>query len=269
MNSRKFAKNFLFVFIAGIMLPALTVSASESKKSGGGKHSASGKGKAHWAYAGSEGPGRWGTRDTGYATCRTGAEQSPIDIKGGFKDASKPLKFSYRGTKLSVLNNGHTIQVNYGVGNVLEVQGEKFRLAQFHFHSPSEHKVKGSPYDMEMHLVHLNRKKQLAVVGVLLKAGRESPILKKIWRRMPTDANVKIEEVGSKISVADLLPGNKSYYNYSGSLTTPPCSEGVRWFVLITPVEVSRTQIRKFVPVVGKNARPVQRINKRALFASK
>lgn len=261
-------KSFAIV-TAGIMPLAIAVSASESKKSARGKHGSPGKGKAHWSYAGSEGPSRWGSLDVGYATCRTGAAQSPIDVKGKFRAASKPLKFSYKDTKLRVLNNGHTIQVNYGIGSVLELEGDKNRLAQFHLQSPSEHIVKGRPYDMEMHLVHVNRKKQLAVVGVLLKAGRESPTLKQVWRRMPADANVKVEEVGTKISVADLLPNDKSYYNYSGSLTTPPCSEGVKWFVLKTPVEVSKTQIKKFVSVVGKYARPVQGINKRPLFASK
>lgn len=194
-------KTVLYILL-GLTLAAMTGTASASSDKSPDKRKSEGKhGSAYWSYKGSEGPNRWGTLDPAYAVCRTGTKQSPIDIKGKLKSVSKELKFSYKNTKLRVLNNGHTIQVDYDIGSVLDLGGDKYRLAQFHFHSPSEHLVKGRPYDMEMHLVHVNRKRQLAVVGVLLKIGRASPTLERIWRRMPTDANVKIEEVGTKISV--------------------------------------------------------------------
>ncbi|MCH7478599.1 MAG: carbonic anhydrase family protein [SAR324 cluster bacterium] len=242
---------------------------SQSAQKSAGKHKSGGAAKAHWGYEGPEGPQNWGGLDPNYALCNEGLKQSPIDFRDTNGDEAGKIVFSYRDTKLNVLNNGHTVQVNYRAGSVLTLNGEKYLLAQFHFHSPSEHKVGGRPYDMEMHLVHLNRKKELAVVAVLLKEGRHSNVLEEIWRRMPEEANVKNEVDGVKINAADLLPADKSRYNYSGSLTTPPCSEGVKWTVLKTPIEVSREQIGKFVSVIGENARPVQPINQRSIANSR
>jgi carbonic anhydrase len=219
---------------------------------------------AHWGYEGDGGPEHWGELNKDYAACSKGESQSPIDITGAAKGKLSKIKFNYKPTKLNILNNGHTVQVNYDKGSSIEVGGEKYRLLQFHFHTPSEHTVDGRSFGMEMHLVHKSNKGELAVVGVLLDKGAENKAFKIIWENLPEKANQK-KSVKVSVNAADLMPSSKVYYAYSGSLTTPPCSEGVKWHVLRTPLEMSEEQIDIIHSIIHDNNRPVQSLNDRKL----
>ncbi|MDH4229124.1 MAG: carbonic anhydrase family protein [Nitrospirota bacterium] len=228
---------------------------------GGGDH------KPHWGYIGEAGPANWGDLSGDYHACKAGQSQSPIDIGNAPHQDAKPLAISYKPTRMRVVNNGHTIQANYDAGSTLTLDGKQFNLLQFHFHSPSEHTREKSAFPMEVHLVHKAEDGTLAVVGVFIKQGKENPFLAAIWKNMPTE--VDHEQGEGNLNVADFLPSNKAFWNYSGSLTTPPCSEGVNWFVMDQPVEASEAQIKKFLGLVHENARPVQPLHDRKLIHRK
>jgi carbonic anhydrase len=223
---------------------------------------------AHWGYEGHAGPAQWAELGEAFALCGAGMRQSPINIDAAASAGLAPIQFDYRAAKLDMVNNGHTIQVNHGQGSAITVDGEKYALLQFHFHTPSENTVGGKPYDMEMHLVHKNAQGQLAVVGVFLKAGAHNAVLDKAWGHMPGHAGDKAQVAAISINPADLLPASRAYRRFNGSLTTPPCSEGVKWFVMQDPVEVSAEQIRKFAKVIGANARPTQPLNGRFVLSN-
>ena len=224
-------------------------------------------GKAHWGYEGHEGPTNWGDLSHDYAMCKSGKSQSPIDITSSAAAKLADIKFSYKATPIDVVNNGHTIQVNYAKGSTLNVGGKTYKLLQFHFHSPSEHKVNGKPYDMVAHLVHQAADGQLGVVGVMMTVGKANPVIGSIWSNMPKTAGEQ-NTVKDTVNVADLLPANHSYFNYSGSLTTPPCSEGVNWMVMQTPIDVSAEQVAGFTSIFAKSVRPVQPVNGRIIHAT-
>jgi len=175
------------------------------------------------------------------------------------------IQFDYKPGGLEILNNGHTIQVNRAAGSSITVGGEKYELLQFHFHTPSENTVNDTAFPIEMHLVHKNARGELAVVGVFSRAGGKNAVLEKAWEHMPRKAGDKKMITSVSINAADLLPADRGYYSFKGSLTTPPCSEGVKWMVLKTPTEVSGEQIKQFTGVIGTNARPVQPIHARTL----
>ena len=160
------------------------------------------------------------------------------------------------------------MQVNYGLGSYIELDGEHYDLLQFHFHGPSEHTVNGKPTPMEVHLVHKNTQGGFAVVGVMMTAGKEHAAIKKVWSSMPDKVGSKVNNEKVFVNGTELLPDSRSYYHYSGSLTTPPCSEGVRWYVMQAPIEVSKDQIAKFKSVIEFNARPVQGLNGRKVQES-
>jgi carbonic anhydrase len=221
-------------------------------------------GDKHWGYEGAEGPEHWGELSKKYKACSEGEKQSPIDITGAKGADLKNIKFDYKPSKINILNNGHTIQVNYDKGSSITVDGTEFKLLQFHFHTPSEHVVRGGSYDMEMHLVHKSNKGELAVVGVLVREGEENPAFADMWGHLPERASTK-KSLRQTVNAADLLPGHKAYFKYSGSLTTPPCSEGVKWHVLTTPIEMSAGQIEAIEAIMHENNRPVQPLNERSL----
>jgi len=224
-----------------------------------------GSGDDEWSYAGRSGPENWADISKKFELCRDGKEQSPINISDA-KTANLPaIQFDYKPGSLEILNNGYTIQVNHAAGSSITVGGEKYELLQFHFHTPSENTIDGKSFPMEMHLVHKNTKGQLAVVGVFSKEGAKNTVLSKAWEHTPQKAGDKEKVASVSINAADLLPVDRSYYSFKGSLTTPPCSEGVKWMVLKTPTEVSREQIEKFIKVIGNNARPVQPMHMRTL----
>lgn len=220
---------------------------------------AAASGGTHWAYEGQEGPEHWGDLNHDYALCKDGQKQSPIDISDAKSATLNRINFSYLAEPKEILNNGHTIQVNMKKGSSITVDGKKYNLLQFHFHAPSEHTINGKPADMVAHFVHQASDKQLGVVGVLFnkKLGVSNKTLAKLWEYMPKKAGDK-KTIGGGVIVAKLLPSKTHYYRYSGSLTTPPCSENVNWMVLKTSVSISAAQADAFSQVIHRNVRPVQ-----------
>jgi len=220
-------------------------------------------GNAHWGYSGHGDPSHWANLAPDFATCGSGKSQSPIDIQDvKISTDTPPIKFNYKLTRLNVVNNGHTIQVNVEKGSSITVGAKTYQLLQFHFHSPSEHTIGGKPQDMVAHLVHKADDGQLAVIAVLMNKGADNPIVQKVWLNLPKGQQAKKTDV--TINVKDLLPANMAYFNYTGSLTTPPCSEGVNWMVLVNPVQVGGAQIATFTKMFPASVRPVQPGNGRA-----
>lgn len=224
----------------------------------------------HWAYEGPSGPERWGDLDAEFSTCKAGTVQSPIDIRGA-KAADLPaIQFEYHPSPLKVVDNGHTIQVNYAPGSSITVGGTRYELLQFHFHTPSEERIDGRSNDMVAHLVHRDASGKLGVVAVLIDSGGEpQPVLGTIWKNLPARKNQEAAPANVSINVADLLPRNRGYYAFKGSLTTPPCSEDVSWMVLKTPVMVAESDVAAFAKLYAMNARPVQPVNGRPIAASR
>lgn len=212
----------------------------------------------HWEYDGKAGPGKWGKLSEEYALCGTGQRQSPIDIRDTIPADLPPIRFSYKPVPLSIVDNGHTIQVNVaGAGGIL-VEDENYELLQFHFHKPSEEKINGKAYDMVAHLVHKAASGRLAVIAVMLQAGKEQRLIRTLWNNLPLEQHKTLEKADIKVDPAQLLPATGDYITYIGSLTTPPCSEGVLWLVLKTPTQVSKEQISSFGKIYKNNARPIQ-----------
>ena len=220
---------------------------------------------AHWDYEGEYAPYRWGDMKAEYGACKAGARQSPIDIRNPVVSEVEPIQFFYEDVPLKVTNNGHTIQVDYAAGSFILFGGVRYELLQFHFHTPSEERINGRSFDMVAHLVHRSAQGRLAVVAVLLTAGREQAMLQPVWNAMPGARDRTRERVDVAINVRQLLPSDTTYYSYMGSLTTPPCTEGVQWLVMKTPVEISREQIAHFTALYPMNARPLQALNDRLI----
>ncbi|WP_414624550.1 carbonic anhydrase [Calothrix sp. CCY 0018] len=224
------------------------------------------KGKTHWGYIGEKGPENWGTLSEEFDVCQSGKSQSPVNLQSAI-DADLPrLKITYKDTPLRIINNGHTIQINYQPGSILTLDNQPYELLQFHFHHPSEHQVDGVALPMELHLVHKNKKGDLAVVGVFLKQGQQNQIIEQIWQSLPIKENREQMVSNVNINAADLLPEDQDYYRYFGSLTIPPCSEMVNWIVFKEPVEISSQQVKKFAQIFPMNARPVQVVKRRFLL---
>lgn len=217
----------------------------------------------HWDYRGETGPLAWGNLSPEFALCGTGQNQSPIDVQRVYTGSEPRLKFDYHPSKLRIVNNGHTIQVNYEPGSFVRIEKRSYELLQFHFHLPSEHTLKGQPFDMELHLVHRSAEGALAVVAVYIQRGAVNEGLQEVWEHLPGMAGEERGYQTVMVNAADLLPQNPSYYLYSGSLTTPPCSEGVRWNVMATPIEFSEAQYVTFKRLYAFNARPVQPLRER------
>ena len=218
-------------------------------------------GELHWAYEGAGGPEHWGDLKPEFRLCASGKRQSPIDIRDDIRDGIRvdleKIQFDYQPSGFAVLDNGHTIQVNVAAGNSLQVMGRRFELLQFHFHKPSEERVNGRQYDMVAHLVHKDPDGRLAVVAVLLERGREQPLVQTVWNNLPLEKGEALTAPG-QMDLNQLLPEDRAYYTYMGSLTTPPCSEGVLWMVMRQPVQVSANQLNIFGKLYPMNARPVQ-----------
>lgn len=220
----------------------------------------------HWGYAGEVGPEHWAEFESDFGTCSTGKNQSPIDLSG-FIEADLPkIVFDYKPGGHQVVNNGHAVQVNYNAGSSITVDSTVFALKQFHFHSPSENTIGGRSFPMEAHFVHADAKGNLAVVALMFEEGETNKLLEKVWPQVLQVENGK-EALRPEVSAADLLPANRDYYRYSGSLTTPPCSEGVRWFVLKHPVKASAEQLGMVGKAIGHpNNRPVQPVGARPIL---
>jgi carbonic anhydrase len=230
----------------------------------------------HWGYEGEAGPQNWGKLDPNFGVCASGKNQSPIDLKGFIEADMKPLKLDYKAGIADIahhghgiadmVNNGHTVQVNHAPGSTLSVDGITFELKQFHFHSPSENKINGKQFPLEGHLVHADKDGNLAVLAVMFQEGAANTLLAKLWEKMPNKAGEK-SAPATGLSVFQLLPNERDYYRFNGSLTTPPCSEGVRWFVIKKPGTASRAQIQQFSKAIGfANNRPIQSTNARSVL---
>jgi carbonic anhydrase len=250
---------FVLLVLAAVLLPAVSRA----------------QWKTHWTYEGATGAEHWGDLDPEYAACKAGKEQSPIDIRNAEKGELPVLRFEYKNGPLKYLiNNGYTIRVNYydapGSGNFLIVGDKRYQLTQFHFHRPSEEYIHGKPYDMEIHLMHQASDGKVAGVTVLLRAGSANATIQKIWDHMPkTEGKEEAEEIaGVQVNPAALLPHDAAYYMYMGSLTAPPCSEGVTWFVLKNPVEISAEEIDAFAKLYPHDVRPLQPLNGRVVKES-
>jgi carbonic anhydrase len=220
---------------------------------------------AHWTYKGHGGPPEWGSMDAAFASCKLGKLQSPIDIVGAKPAKLPPIMFNYKPSALNIVDNGHTIQVNYAPGSFIVVGGMRYELVQFHFHHPSEEKINGKAHEMVAHLVHKNAEGKLAVVAVLIDKGGASELIATLWKNIPAEKDKESTAAGTTIEAAKLLPDNRDYYTFQGSLTTPPCSEGVTWFVLKTPVRIADAEIAAFAKIYPLNARPVQPLNGRTI----
>ncbi|HSL45070.1 MAG TPA: carbonic anhydrase family protein [Anaerolineales bacterium] len=219
----------------------------------------------HWTYEGEEGPAHWGELDPSYAVCATGQNQSPIDIADPAEQDLPNISFHYQPSKLNILNNGHTVQVNYDAGSYIELDNTRYDVRQFHYHAPSEHTLNGEFFPAELHLVHQSAEGSLAVVGILLQEGNENAAYEPFIRNLPAE-ETEARDAGVTVDAMDLLPAQKTTFRYSGSLTTPPCTEEVNWLLITTPVELSAEQLEALGSIFeGGNNRPVQPLHGRML----
>lgn len=244
----------MLVAVAGLMAGAAVAQAAETAS-------------PHWEYQGKAGPAHWGELEQGFSSCKMGKAQSPIDIRGAKAAKLAPLGFHYHDGAGEIVNNGHTVQVNLADGGTVDLASGSYKLLQFHFHTPSEESINGKRYPLVAHLVHKNDAGELAVVAVLFKEGKENAALKQVFDELPAKAGDK-HPLASQIDLAKLLPAKHAYYAYQGSLTTPPCSEGVHWQILKQPVELSKGQLTAFRKLYAMNARPLQPLNGRVVEAA-
>jgi carbonic anhydrase len=221
-------------------------------------------GKAHWEYAGKHGPSHWGEMESDFSSCKLGKAQSPIDIHAAKAAALTPIDFQYAPSAGEIVNNGHTVQVNLNDAGSVKLPSGGYKLLQFHFHTPSEESINGKHYPLVAHLVHKNENGDLAVVAVLFKKGKENAALKQVFAELPPTAGEK-HPLAENIDIMATLPAKRAYYAFMGSLTTPPCSEGVHWQVLKQPAEISGKQLAAFRKLYAMNARPIQPLNGRVV----
>lgn len=220
----------------------------------------------HWTYEGEEGPADWGKLDAAYALCSTGKQQSPIDLANPVNNDLADISFNYQPASFRLVNNGHTIQANLlKEGDGITLDGVEYKLAQFHFHAPSEHTLNSKHFPLELHFVHKSAEGKLAVVGVLLSEGKHNTALEAVWDNLPGLHDEGSVDLNKPLDVATMLPADHRTYRYDGSLTTPPCSEGVRWNVIAAPVEMDAAQLKTFTDIFANNSRPLQPLNSRPL----
>lgn len=221
----------------------------------------------HWRYTGPHGAAHWAQLEPSFETCSQGQRQSPINIQPTVKESLPALAFAYSPIALNLTNNRHTVQVQAPLGSQLSVGGKSYSLVQLHFHTPSENTIQGRRYPMEVHWVHESAAGELAVVALMVQAGRHHAAFDPIFAHLPRpDEKITVES--QSLDLAALLPSRRGYYAFDGSLTTPPCTEGVRWMVLQQPVQLSAKQIQAFRRLFPLNARPVQARHERTVRAS-
>ena len=224
----------------------------------------------NWAYQGETGPENWGRLSEHFAACKTGQNQSPIETQDARLERLPNLSFSYRSSPLTIVNDGHTIRVAYDPGSYLILGSRRYELRQFHFHTPSEHLIRGKQADMVMHLVHQNRGGEIVEVAVRMRAGtRRNAMMERLLSYLPTQPGERHYYRNVGIKPIFLMPSDRSYYTYKGSMTEPPCSENVTWILLKTPLEVSARDIERFRGILGQNNRPIQAINSRAVLTGR
>ena len=222
--------------------------------------------KVNWGYSGKEGPEYWGNMDPKFTLCSEGKNQSPVDLTGMIAGELLPITVNYQAGGNEIINNGHTIQVNYMPGSTIILNEHQFELKQFHFHSPSENTIEGESYPMEAHFVHADKQGNLAVISLMFKTGEKNTELEKAWIQMPEKSGGK-NVLSKSVDANILLPQNRDYYRFNGSLTSPPCSEGVWWLVMKQITTASKDQIDKFSHTMHHpNNRPVQPVNARMIL---
>lgn len=221
---------------------------------------------AHWEYVGETGADKWGGLAPEYELCGAGKMQSPIDLADGFQADGASISLNYGPSALNIIHNGHTIQANFQPGSSMTVSGKRYDLLQVHFHTPSEHAYAGERAAMEAHFVHKSAEGKLAVLGVMMEMGADNAPLESLWKHMPASAGPAQDVAGATIDAKAFFPASLKYHRYMGSLTTPPCSEGVNWFVLDQSVTVGKAQLEKFASAVSANARPLQPVNNRLVL---
>ncbi len=246
--------------------PALLVAAAFAGHAVPGSGAESGQ----WSYSGPNGPARWGKLEKDFATCASGQMQAPIDIPDAHvrKGDLPPLLFNYKPSPLSIVDDGHTIEVSIAPDSWLTVEGRRYQLVSIEFHKPSEIKVSGKAYDMAAHFLHKDKDGHVAILAVPLAQGKENPLVKTLWTYLPLGKGKPNVVATVKINATGLLPSNKDYYAFAGSLSAPPCTENVQWYVLKTPETVSPEQIARFAKLYPMNARPVQPLNDRDIIGS-
>lgn len=213
-----------------------------------------------WGYAGDIGPDRWAELSPEFRLCGVGTRQSPIDLRDGLAVDLEKIEFDYKPAGFTVVDNGHTIEVGIAPGSGLTVMGRRYELVDFHFHRPGEERIGGRQFDMSAHLVHRDSQGQLAVVAVLLERGPDEqphPLIRTVWAHLPLERGQTMKPQ-LQIDLNQLLPADRGYYTYMGSLTHPPCTEGVLWMVMRQPVALTVQQIDVFARLYPMNARPLQ-----------
>ncbi len=223
----------------------------------------------HWSYEGEAGPARWSALSPEFAACGVGRHQSPIDIRDATAAELPPIELSYAPGPVKVVNNGHTIQVTAPPGGAIVLAGHRYELQQLHFHAPSEEAIAGKRAALVAHLVHRDADGKLAVVAVLFDVGAESAALAPVFAKLPAKPETEVALAGVAFDPAAVLPASRGYYAFEGSLTTPPCSEGVRWLVLRQHATVSKAQLQAFTKLYPHNARPLQPANGRTIQVSR
>jgi len=257
--------------IAAALGAVLMFSAAAGHGAGKAEKPAAAKAEKKWSYTGATGPAKWSTLNPAFVGCAENQFQSPIDIpdattrKGDFPS----LLFNYKPTPLKIVDTGYTIEVDYAPGSFVTIDDKSYELTQFHFHKPSEEKVNGRGHDMDVHLVHRSKDGKIAYIAVQLDRGKENPAIKVVMDNMPKAREDVTTVEGKTISALELLPGDKGYYKFTGTLTTPPCSPDITWVVLKTPVQVSGDTIARFGRAYPMNARPTQPVAGRDIAATR
>ena len=260
---RKSLLMFVWLAVAAVLVPAGPLAQNATPTSSSWK--------TPWSYEGPRGAEHWGDLDPAYAACN-GKEQSPIDIRSAEKADLPALQFQYKPGPIFLINNGYTaVRVDYarGNGNFLLVGSERYELTQFHFHHPSEEALHGKHFAMVLHLMHVSSGGKVLGVAVPLKAGLANSTVAQLWEHMPQSAGPLEEVPGMEVDPANLIPHDTGYYTYMGSQTAPPCTEGVTWIVLKTPMEISEAQISAFAKLYPHDVRPVQPLNGRVVKESR
>lgn len=250
-------KTFLCFVVALLLMAVATPHAQESSHA------------PHWTYTGKEGWRHWGDLEPSFAACKLGHQQSPIDIRKTEKADLPSIQFNYQSSPLKIIDNGHTIMISYAPGSSITVGGHQYNLTQFHFHHPSEEKINGKSAVMDIHLVHADAEGKLAVVAVLLNPGSPNSSIQALWDNLPKEKDVTHSSDNVTVNAAQLLPADRGYFTFMGSLTTPPCSENVTWFVLKSPMTISREQLAAFAKLYPLDARPTQPLDGRTVRESK
>jgi len=263
MTSFSAVKELLAILIAGMFSLVTVAAALETADEHGSC--------PQWSYSGANGPEHWGDLCEEFEACKTGKEQSPIDITNPQVVQLSAIHFANHPVPLKIIDNGHTIQQKFapGNGNTITVDGKTYELVQFHFHHPGEEAFDGKRYDMVAHLVYQSKDKSIAVIGVSIKEGRPNPLVTTLWENLPPEKNKEHDSAAIEVNAIQLVPAKHSYYKFQGSLTIPPCTPGLTFYVLDSPMELSKEQIAKFAAIYPDNARPLQPLNGRIVQHSK